>query len=149
MVIVDIFNAAAKKVPVFCWLMVCLCLVTYTGTLCYVMIRASTVNVEVNGMTMELTRAATKQDSAADEMERAARTIADLRLELAALTAKAEEPKIPFFTRPTPAPVAALAPKVEAVQDDLKAKAAELRESAQQTQQATQRGQQQQQQQQR
>jgi proteasome assembly chaperone (PAC2) family protein len=143
----DLFAAVSKKIPVFCWGVVCMCLLAYTSTLCFVMLRSSTMSVEVSGMTMELGRAAGQQDRAASELEQAARVIKELREEIAAMTVKAQESSIPFF-RPAPAPApAVLAPKVDRVAEDLEIKADKLREDARQTHQRVQQVQQQQQQQ--
>jgi len=68
-----------KKVPALCWAMVCLCMMIYTATLCTVMLRSSEINLTINGMAMNMSKAATDQKAAALELESAAQIITELR----------------------------------------------------------------------
>ena len=130
-----------KKLPMLCWAVIALCALMYTSTVCYVMLRSSAVSVTIDGMTMEMTRAAATTNSAAGDLEAAAQTIEQLKAELAAARPERPSDEIPR------APVmTAAAPAQESVEDGLKGKAAKMRQQSQQILQQAQQQQQQQQQ---
>lgn len=139
--LVELAGAAVKRVPLMCWASVCLCMLTYTATLCYVMLRSSEINVTMDGMTVQMSQVAATQDAAAGKLEEAAATIASLREEVAALTLQATEAMPPplFLARPVDkVPDKELPQKVVEVQENLKEQAATMRAQSQQIQQQVQ-----------
>ncbi len=76
----------SKKVPQICWASISLCIMMYTLTVCYVMLRSQEVNLTIEGMSVEMTRAASTQETAATELEKASAIITELRAEVSRLS---------------------------------------------------------------
>ena len=126
-------DAVIARIPAFCWLIVCLCLVAYTLTFCVVMLRSSAINVTVSGMTMAMTKAADVQNAAASDLDNAAQTIAKLEAVIKDLQAK-KAWTAPTMGPPSPSPMVELPPLVQE-SAKLRVKADGVRESAKQLQQ--------------